>query len=305
MMAEAFDIVYKFPSDIFFKFGCKLINGAGKHKVFPYYQTQLIAKVKEFVVGIVAAAPYTDTVEVGQSGILQEPAALLGAEPSKKVFFRNVISAHGKVFYAIYHVGKRFSPLVFFYTHGHSPKADSPAPGIHYFSFIQQIKGYLVQGLVSQAVGPPEFRLRNQGRFRVVFQSKGSSVRGSYSYLITIEGPFFYAAQLLEGLLLFPLSGAVKRRRKMKSHFSVFVLLGYVYRVNPGFGNPQQGDAAENSCIREMSTPIPAVHIVGLANMAESFPGVFAASGGAFCEGLCGGFEGRVEHCLQSIPFRL
>ena len=91
----------------------------------------------------------------------------------------------------------------------------------------------------------------------------------------------------------------------MKSYFSAFMLLGHVYRVDPGFGNAQKGDIPENSCVREMSAPIPAVHIMGFSDMAESFPGVFGASGRTFCKGLCGGLKGGVEHCFQGIPFRL
>ena len=144
MMTETFDIIDKLVGNIVFKFGCQLIDRAGEHEVLPDYQTQLIAEVIKFIVRIVPSAPYTDTVEIGQFGVLQEPAALLGADPSKKVLLGNVVSSHGKVLYSVYHMSEGFSPLVFFHRHSHGAQADPAAPAVNDLSFVKKIYSNLV-----------------------------------------------------------------------------------------------------------------------------------------------------------------
>ena len=48
--------------------------GTSEGEVEEYYKTELVADIEEIVVGIVAAAPYSDSVEVGEGASLKELA---------------------------------------------------------------------------------------------------------------------------------------------------------------------------------------------------------------------------------------
>ena len=48
----------------------EVIYGAGKHKVLPYDQSQLIAEIIKIGFRVTAAAPDTDTVEIGRNTVL-------------------------------------------------------------------------------------------------------------------------------------------------------------------------------------------------------------------------------------------
>ena len=93
-------------------------------------------------------------------------------------------------------------------------------------------------------------------------------------------------AELLKGLFSVPVSGGTQRRRKIKGYLIFFMYLAYIYGVDPGFGNAQKGNAAEDSGVRKMSAPVPAIHIMGFPDMAEAFPGILCAPGGTVGKGL-------------------
>ena len=160
MVTKSFYIICKFFSDICLKFRRKLIYRAGKHKILPHYQTKLITDIKEPVVRIKASAPYTDHIKIRKLTVFQKLSCLFFTS-SQKMLFRNIISAHGKKGFSIDLMGKAFPILVFFALHGHSPKTDPLFPGVFHISFIQKLRLYLVQRLISKSVGPPELRIFN------------------------------------------------------------------------------------------------------------------------------------------------
>ena len=160
-MTKPFYIICKFFSDICFKFRCQLIYGAGKHKVLPYYQAQLITNIKKPVVRIKASAPYADHVKIGKPAVFQKSSGLFFTSSSQKMLLRNIIGSHCKKGFSIYFMGKAFPILIFFALHGHSPKTDPLFPGVFHISFIQKLRLYLVQRLISKSVGPPELRIFN------------------------------------------------------------------------------------------------------------------------------------------------
>ena len=61
-MTDPPDIIFQLSTDIFLKLRRQLINRAGKHKVLPYGQTQLVTDIIEPVVGIEAASPHPITL---------------------------------------------------------------------------------------------------------------------------------------------------------------------------------------------------------------------------------------------------
>ena len=80
----------------------------------------------------------------------------------------------------------------------------------------------------------------------------------------------------------------------MKSYLAFLVFLGDIYGVNTGFPDAEKSHITEDTGIRQMSAPVPAVHIVGFSDMAESVPGVFASPGRAFGKSISSSFQGRV-----------
>ena len=71
MMTDTFQIINKFLCDGCLKCRCQVIYSTGKHKVFPHNQSHLITEIKEPIVRIVSATPYTNGIEVGKYSLFQ------------------------------------------------------------------------------------------------------------------------------------------------------------------------------------------------------------------------------------------
>ena len=134
VMADPPDIFLQLSADIFFKLWSQLIDRAGKHKILPYRQPQLITKIIEPVVGIKAAAPYPDHVKICSFTVFQKLPGFFSASFSQQVFLRYIIGSHGKKRNPVNLMGKAFPPLIFFPSHRHFPKTDPLLPAVFRFS---------------------------------------------------------------------------------------------------------------------------------------------------------------------------
>ena len=73
-MTYAPDVVGHLGANIFLKFVGQAVDGAGEHQVFPHHQPQPVANVEEEILGIVAAAPHSDGVEMSVGALAAEIA---------------------------------------------------------------------------------------------------------------------------------------------------------------------------------------------------------------------------------------
>ena len=160
-MAKTFYIVNKFLADICFKSFRQFIHGASKHKILPYRQSQFITDVIKPVIRIKATSPYTYHIEICPLAVQKKLSSLFFTSSPQKMFFRNVISSHGKKSNTIYLMCKAFSPLIFFSSYCHGTQTNSPFPGINSFFFQHKHGFYLIKRLFSQTINPPEQRMIN------------------------------------------------------------------------------------------------------------------------------------------------
>ena len=112
MVAQTFHVINKLSADIFFKFRRQIVNRTCKHEVLPYDKAQLIAKIIEPVFRIIAAAPYTDRIEIRPFTLLQQAARRLRCDPSEQVILRNVICTHCKDIHSIDADCKILAPFI-------------------------------------------------------------------------------------------------------------------------------------------------------------------------------------------------
>ena len=160
-MTETFNIVNKFLADVCLKLRCQLIYRAGKHEILPYSQTQLITDIKKPVIRIKTAAPHADNIIICQFTVHEKLSGTFFASLAQKMFFRNIIRAHGKKCLAIDFMGKTFSPFILVSLHGHGAKTDSPFPGIHCLSITEQNCFHLIKRLRAKSIHPPKFWILN------------------------------------------------------------------------------------------------------------------------------------------------
>ena len=129
-MAYPLNIINKLLADVGLEFFCQFIDRAGKHKVLPYHQSQLITEIKEPVVRIESSAPHPDGVKICLAAVFQKFSGPFFAPAAEQVVFRYIICSHGKKADPVYFMGKAFSPLVFFPSYSHCPQTDLLFPDI-------------------------------------------------------------------------------------------------------------------------------------------------------------------------------
>ena len=130
MVPETLYIINKFLADICLKFRRQFIYGAGKHKVLPYDQPQLVTDIIEPVVRIITAAPYTDCVIIRRNTLPEKFPGRFRRHSSKKMILRDIVRSHGKDCHPVHLVSKTRSPLIFVRPHSQSPKTDPSFPDI-------------------------------------------------------------------------------------------------------------------------------------------------------------------------------
>ncbi len=100
------DVVLQLRQDIFFKIPRQPVVGTGKHEILPYDKAHLIARIIEVIGGIEAAAPHADAVEVRVHALPDQVKGSLPAGAREDVVLRDIVSAHGEEFDAVYHMGE-------------------------------------------------------------------------------------------------------------------------------------------------------------------------------------------------------
>ena len=78
-----------------------IIHRASKHKITKNHKPQLVAYIKEPIVGIKAAAPQANGVEVAVLTMLQERTRALGRDATQNIILGHVICAHGEHIHAV------------------------------------------------------------------------------------------------------------------------------------------------------------------------------------------------------------
>ena len=144
--------------------------GAGHHEVLPDHDALLIAEVVELVLGIVAAAPDAERIEVGIDGPLDVVLNALVGNAAQEIVHGDVVGTHGEDLHAVDDEGELAAPLVgvLLGAHRQGPQADALFHGIDDLALVDQLDYTIIQGLLTEATDPPELRvLHGDGGFAV------------------------------------------------------------------------------------------------------------------------------------------
>ena len=163
-------------------------------------------------------------------------------------------------------MAEALAPLVLLPGHRHGAKADAAAPAVQP---VSQGDLHGVQGLLPQAVGPPQPGIGN-------FNYRLGSLGGE-------DGAV--GARHLHGHR----GGAGDFRNVggyRQGHLALAVGLLHQHVPDPGGVDAQKGDVPPDARIRQAGAPVPAEHAVGLAQQGEAHHGI----GGAVGSGLGVGF---------------
>ena len=260
-MAQAADIVHKLGFDVLFKVLGEVIHGAGEHEVLPHQQTQLVADIIEEVIGVVAAAPYTDAVHVGGFGVLQQPPGALRIHPGQQVVLGDVVGAHGEDIHAVDAVAEALTPLILLPGDGEGAQADAAAPAV---KPIAQLHGDGIQGLIAQTVGPPEGGILDFNDGLLAFGGENGAV-GSDDADLHISG----AGELGDvGIYL-------------QRNLAFLMELQDMDVPDSGGLYAQNADVSPDAGVGQTGAPVPAEHAVGFADQGEAHHGVGGAVGAA------------------------
>ena len=145
VMADARQIVLQLRTDVLFKRRIHPVYITGKHRILPDNQAKAVAGIIEPVVGIVAAAPYANRVEVGGGAILQQALRLLGRHSRDHAILGHIVRAHGKYLDSIDPETEFLAPFVLVAAHRQLSQADLLMPSIlHLAVFVLQ---FHIQGI--------------------------------------------------------------------------------------------------------------------------------------------------------------
>ena len=111
-MADTPHIITNFRGYVRFELRCKGIDGAGKHKILPHDQSQLITEIVEEIIGIIPASPDPDYIKIAVPAVLQKRSCPLPVHTAPDAVLRNIIRSHRKNLYAVYLMGKPASILI-------------------------------------------------------------------------------------------------------------------------------------------------------------------------------------------------
>ncbi len=158
VMAQPAQIVLRLPGDAFLKGGGHAVHIAGEHQVQPDDQALFVAQVHEMIVGVDAAAPDADAVEIRPHAVLKQPGRAFLRHPGEQIVLRDIIRAHGEELHPVAAEGKFIAPFVLLGGYGQGAQTDTQRP----FVLKGSVKGFRLQGvegMLAQAVGPPQLRI--------------------------------------------------------------------------------------------------------------------------------------------------
>ena len=175
VVAQTPYIFLDFRSDIGFEPISEPIIGAGEHHILPYDKAHLIAQIIEIIERVEPAAPDADRVEVGLPADFEQFACPFRAHAGKDVVLRDVIGTHGKERPAVDLRREALAPFVLpaadcTGTEANALRARLSACG------VLQLDLQLIEGLIAEAVRPPQLRIRN-AEWLSVRETVGISVR--------------------------------------------------------------------------------------------------------------------------------
>ena len=280
-MADTFYVVSQLFSHILLKGRRQIIDRTGEHKVLPYHKTQFVADIVEPVLGIIPAAPHANGVEIGCPAVLKQFSGLCRGSPAQQVVLGDIVSAHGKYLYPVNLMSKALPVCVLLHMHGHGAKTDALYLFIHCRIPAHKLCLDGIQGLFPKAVGPPESGIFNNDLLRGV-------VKDTFCLIGILYGDPVGTAGILSvefhGVSCHLVLHDPYMHLRLQSDISCPVLLAQIHTVKAGFLYPQKGYRAEDTCIRQMSTPVPAEHTVRFPNVHKTVHGVLRPSCGRLRE---------------------
>ena len=242
------------------------------------------------------------------------------------MLFRDIVGTHCKDGLAVDLVGKTAAIFIRLCIDCESTQTDAAGIGVQTDLTMEQLYTYRIERLAAQTIGPPELwifdtdisrgaRIGSTGSFRfcdryfigvAVSQLCQSTAGGSIFGADCITGrdravgtrgrnAGDFLTRSTGGSLVQNTRSLMELRCDMQSHIAVCMCLGDQDRIKPCLVNTDQLDIPEDTGIRKMCAPVPAVHVVGLANMRKAFPGILRTAGSTFLEGLCSLCKCRVE----------
>ena len=191
------------------------------------------------------------------------------------MILRNIIRAHGKNINAVHTGSKTLTPLVLRAVHRNRAKSDFSRPGIQNLpASIKQLHRYRIQMLFSVAVRPPEHWICNDDIFHFAFVQAS---RFTHRFLsVRCHNSHARGKSLCNRLTTVCQS---YHRLNLKSYLSVFMILQYLNRIKMRRLYSKQGNRPPDTCIRQMSPPVPAKHAMCLANMYEPVHCILCSAG--------------------------
>ena len=132
--------------------------GAGHHEVLPDHDALLVAEVVELVLGVVAAAPDAERIEIGVDGPLDVVLQTLVSDPAEQIVHGDVVGAHGEDLHAVDDECELTALFVgvLLGADRQGPQADALFHGIDDHALMDQLDKHIVQGLFAKAADPPE-----------------------------------------------------------------------------------------------------------------------------------------------------
>ena len=224
-------------------------EGASKGEVEEYDKTELVTDIEEIVVGIVAAAPYADSVEVSEYASFKKLSCALLGTAGEDVILGNVVCAHSEELDTVALVSKALAPSVLFSDELEGAKTYTKALGIEHLVVLHNVNGEGIKRLIAEASGPPELGIGNLallvGGEEIALAVGSKHADGYHGLLIGIyEGSDEHSAAhvSLLNLEVGDASGVLGKER----------------------------DASPDTHVGKEGTPVPAEHAVGLTDIAEA-----------------------------------
>ena len=304
-MTDALDIVDEFRRNILLEFLRQIVYRAGEHEIFPYDKAQFVTGIPEHIIGIIAASPDADAVEMCHLRLKEQIIGSLRRHPGQDVILRNVVASHRKNPNAVHFMGKGFAVFVLLNMYRHSAKANPLAPGIQHFSSGKQSDFHLIKRLISKTVGPPQLGICDFNRI-ISFRRSGNissricpSIRSRHAYLPFVSGKPSVVFSKRQNPLF---SRLIHIHTKLQRYFPRLMLLGDIHAVQPGLCDPKQLHISPDACIRQARAPVPSEHAVRLSQVREPAHGIAAARNRPLFICLfdepCGGMQFHLQFIL-------
>ena len=136
-------------------------EGTSKGEVEEYDKTELVTDIEEVIVGIVAAAPDADGVEVSEHASLEQNARTLGSTAGEDIVLGHVVGTHGEELNAVTLVGEALTPSVLLADKPEGTKTYSEAPRVEDGITVDNLGSEGLEGLVAESARPPELGIIN------------------------------------------------------------------------------------------------------------------------------------------------